>query len=198
VLKRFVNVWTIAFLIGAAAITALPFMQKRFLKAPPPIAPLGPWTLKTLDEGRPMGAAELSGRVLLLFFAPTPCDAACVERQATLARGADHTDDLGDVIRHVTITRADNVGLKAKAIGRWHVLAGTDDELRPVLASFHAAWARFAGTDAGVSVDERLSLPAVVLVDQNGDVRGFWRDDAAGRGNAINAARLLAKHGPNP
>ncbi|MDX2013324.1 MAG: hypothetical protein SFW67_24220 [Myxococcaceae bacterium] len=197
-MKRIINVWTIAFAIGALALTALPFLQKRFLKAPPPIAALAPWTLKTLDDGRPMGSTELAGQVVLFFFAPTPCDAACVDRQMPFARGVDHTDDLSDRIRHVTITRADNQGLKTKAIGRWHVLAGTDDELRPVLASFHAAWARFAGTDAGVSIDERLSLPAVVLVDQNADVRGFWRDDAAGRGNAINAARLLARQGPTP
>jgi cytochrome oxidase Cu insertion factor (SCO1/SenC/PrrC family) len=197
-MKRFVNVYTVSFVIGAIFLTVLPFMQKRFLKAPAPIAALGPWRLFTLDDHRPMGSTELSGQVVLVFFAPSPCDAACVERQRVFARGVDHTDDLSDRIRHVTITRSDNVGLKALAIGRWHILAGSDAELAPVLGAFHAAWALFAKTDAGVSIDERLSLPAVVLIDQDGAVRGFWRDDAAGRGNAINAARLLAKHGPQP
>jgi hypothetical protein len=37
-----------------------------------------------------------------------------------------------------------------------------------------------------------------VLVDQNGDVRGYWTTDDLGRGNLINAARLLWKRGPNP
>ena len=38
----------------------------------------------------------------------------------------------------------------------------------------------------------------IVLIDQNNAVRGFWPNDAAGRGNSINAARLLAKEGPTP
>jgi hypothetical protein len=191
-------VWVAAFVIGVALLTLLPLLQKRFLKAPPPIAPLGEWRLTALDDSRPMGSSELTGRVVLVSFAPSPCDAACVDRQVVFARGVDHTDDLGDRIRHVTITRAGNVGLQAKAIGRWHVLAGTDEQLAPVLDAFHSAWRLRWGTDAGVSVLERLSLPAVVVVDQQGFIRDFWRDDAAGRGNAINAARLLATRGPQP
>ena len=38
----------------------------------------------------------------------------------------------------------------------------------------------------------------IVLIDQNGAVRGYWLDDGPGRGNSINAARLLAKEGPTP
>ncbi|MCA2977465.1 MAG: hypothetical protein INH41_18180 [Myxococcaceae bacterium] len=191
-------VWVAAFAIGVVVLTVLPLLQKRFLKAPPPIAPFGEWRLATLDDRRPMGSAELAGQVMLISFAPSPCDAACVDRQLVFARGVDHTDDLADRVRHVTITRADNEGLKAKAIGRWHVLAGSDEQLAPVLDALHTAWRLRVGTDAGVSVQERLSLPAVVVVDQLGAVRDFWRDDAAGRGNAINAARLLATRGPQP
>jgi hypothetical protein len=39
---------------------------------------------------------------------------------------------------------------------------------------------------------------AIVIIDQNNAVRGFWQPDIAGRGNAVNAARLLAKRGPSP
>jgi hypothetical protein len=59
-----------------------------------------------------------------------------------------------------------------------------------------------------VEVGERTELPGelfdiahtsrFVLVDQNGDVRGYWTTDDLGRGNLINAARLLWKRGPNP
>ena len=38
----------------------------------------------------------------------------------------------------------------------------------------------------------------IVLIDQNDAVRGYWMNDGAGRGNSINAARLLAKLGPMP
>ena len=41
-------------------------------------------------------------------------------------------------------------------------------------------------------------LTALAVVDQNGALRGFWPDTALGRGNAINAARLLARYGATP
>jgi hypothetical protein len=67
-----------------------------------------------------------------------------------------------------------------------------------VLEQLRGAWGTWAGTDAGSTPEEFSTLPAVVLVDQAQAVRGFWQGDTAGRGNAINAARLLASHGVHP
>jgi protein SCO1/2 len=59
-----------------------------------------------------------------------------------------------------------------------------------------------------VDMGERTPLPndlfdishasKFVLVDQNGDVRGYWGTDELARGNLINAARMLFKRGPQP
>lgn len=191
--------FVIAFLLGAVVLTVLPFMQRRFLKAPPAIAPLGAWQLSTVDDARPFGSAELSGKVFLTFFANGPCEAACVEAQRAFGRGLDHTDDLGDKVHFVTVARDSAApALKGLATGRWHVVTGADEALAPLLSSFHASWALRGGSDAGTTVSEQMGLPAFALVDQEGQVRDFWRDDSAGRGNAINAARLLARFGPNP
>lgn len=188
-----------AFVVGIVFLTVLPFLQKRFLKAPPPIRPLGAWSLDTVDEGTAFGSAALDGKVTLFSFAAGPCGAECVEAQAAFGRGLDHTDDLGEGVHFVTIARGDAVAaLKAKAHGRWHIVTGTDERLTPVLATFHTAWAQRGGSDAGTTLDEQIRLPAFVVVDQLGQIRDFWRDDSAGRGNAINAARLLGKHGPMP
>ena len=65
----------------------------------------------------------------------------------------------------------------------------------PLVAALHEGWRQWAKTDAGQTEEEFFQLPAVILVDQEGMLRGFWRDDSTGRGNAINAARLLAEHG---
>ena len=193
------NPYVIGFVLAAVFLTVLPFAQRRFLKAPPPIAPLGAWTLSTIDDGQPFGSAQLAGKVFIAFFAAAPCEAACLEAQQAFGRGLDHSDDLGDQVHFVTIARDTAApALKTLAKGRWHLVTGPDEKLGPVLQAFHGAWGKFAGTDAGVTLAEHISLPAFVLVDQNGMVRGFWRDDSAGRGNAINAARLLAKYGPNP
>ena len=63
-------------------------------------------------------------------------------------------------------------------------------------------------TDKQLAWTERTPLPndlfdishasKFVLVDQNGDVRGYWGTDELARGNLINAARMLFKRGPEP
>ena len=35
-MRRKVNLFVVAFAVGAAVLTVLPFLQRRFLKAPPP------------------------------------------------------------------------------------------------------------------------------------------------------------------
>ncbi len=193
------NPFVLAFVLGIVVLTALPFLQRKFLKAPPPIAPTGEWTLSTVDDGRAFGSKELAGSVYLVAFAADPCDAPCVDRQRAFGRGLDHTDDLGDTVRFVSVARATVApSLKSLSSGRWTIVTGPDEQVGKVLAAFHGAWGAFAHTDAGSTLEEQLSLPAYGLVDQNGQVRGFWRDDVAGRGNAINGARLLAKFGPAP
>lgn len=193
------NPFVLAFVLGVVVLTALPLLQRRFLKAPPPIAPIAPWRLSTVDEGSPFGSEELAGKVYLIAFAADPCDAACVDRQKAFGRGLEHTDDLGDAVRLVSIARTSTApALRALSGGRWQIVTGPDDEVTRVVAGFHAGWAAFAHTDAGSTLTEQLALPAYGLIDQNGQLRGFWRDDVAGRGNAINGARLLAKYGPAP
>jgi cytochrome oxidase Cu insertion factor (SCO1/SenC/PrrC family) len=194
-----VNPFSVAFVIGAVLLTVLPFMQRKFLKAPPPISSLGEWSLTSIDDGSTVGSAQLQGRVFIVSFVPDPCDAECVEAQKKFSTGLGHTDDLKDAVHFVTIVReAAAPALKGLATGRWHVLTGSDAALTPVLFGFRHAWDLRNQTDAGTSLEEYVSLPALALVDQAGFVRDFWRTDAAGRGNSINGARLLAEFGTAP
>jgi len=189
----------IAFLLGAIVLTVLPFLQRRFLKAPPAIAPLTTWRLSTVDDARPFGSAELLGHVFIIFFAPSPCETDCLEAQRAFGRGVDHTDDLGDTVHFVTVARDTAApALQGLANGRWHVVTGADEALSPLVASLHSAWALRGGSDAGSTLPEQIALQAFAVIDQEGQVRDFWRADSAGRGNAINAVRLLARYGPNP
>jgi hypothetical protein len=82
--------------------------------------------------------------------------------------------------------------------GRWVLAGGSTQQLTPVLNALDDAFQAFGGRDAGGTVAEFVRLPAFVVVDQTGAVRGFWKADSAGRGNATNAARLLATTGPTP
>jgi hypothetical protein len=189
--------FVIGFVLGAVILTALPFLQRRFLKAPPPIRTLPEWTLTSLGDGGSVTSAELTGKVLLIELVSAPCDEHCVERQQYFSTGTTHTDDLGGRVQLVTVVQpgAETALSSLRPSARWHVVSGDASGL---LGALRDGWVQWANTDAGQTDDEFFRLPAVILVDQAGALRGFWHDDSTGRGNAINAARLLAEHGPRP
>lgn len=198
----------LAFVTGAAVLTALPLLQRRFLAAPPPLGTLPLWRLELPDAGT-VSSDDLAGKVWLLTLAPPRCESACEERLTALVAASRHLEDLRERTRLVVVrwpagaapavTPSPPVAAADGLTGAPALeLGGTPEALAPVLGALRAAWGAFAGTDAGATEEAFASLPAYIVVDQLGAVRGFWRDDAAGRGNAINAVRLLAKHGPRP
>jgi cytochrome oxidase Cu insertion factor (SCO1/SenC/PrrC family) len=198
------NPFVVAFVLGAAALTALPFLQKRFLKAPPPLRPLGAWELST-PTGDKVGAATLKGKVFIVQALGAGCLPGCAARLEAQASIERHLDDLGDRVLLVTVVvpveGVETFGktFAAKHSSRWLFLSGSAAEVDLVAdRGLRLALVGWGRADAGTSALEFSSLPSFSLVDQNGDVRGFWAHDELGRGNLINAARLLAKAGPSP
>lgn len=194
------NPYVIGFLIGIAFITALPFLQRPFLKAPPPIATLPAWSLPTADGGV-IGSASLLGTVWLASFPPPECGPGCQEDQARFGRALNHIDDFDGGIALVSFGFEGTVIEPVPDLlpGRWYVTRASPEALDAALAGLRGGFTLFGGRDAGATASEfASSLAGLALVDQRGDLRGFWRDDHAGRGNAINAARLLARYGPTP
>lgn len=184
------NPFVIAFVVGALFLTVLPFMQKRFLKAPPPGPSLGAWALQTADGGT-VGDEQLKGRVWVASFAATPA------KRAEFGTILKHTEDLGDKVVLVSFIAPGEAGPPGS--DRWFVVSGDPARFEALaMGHFQPAFAEFAHTDAGSTLAEWTEVPTMAVVDQNGALRGFWRDNDLGRGNAINAARLLAKHGPMP
>jgi hypothetical protein len=194
------NPFVIAFVLGITFLTVLPFLQRRFLKAPPPIATLAAWQLPTVDGGV-IGSTELKGTVWLASFPPPECDAHCREKQQDFGHVLNHVDDFDGGIAMVSFafdTTAFDVDPSLRP-GRWYITRATDAQLNAALASLRTGFITFThGRDAGSTAADFSVLNGLALVDQDGALRGFWMDDAAGRGNAINAARLLARYGPNP
>ena len=185
------RVFVAAFVLGAVVITVLPLLQKGFLKAPAPITVLPSWSLQT-STGEVVGSATLSGRVWLASFIPEPCGADCRERQEFFGRSLPHLQDLDGGVVMVSLT----AGAPSASVSGWYVLGGEGEP--QLVEAFRRGWVQWAGTDAGSTPAEFSRLPGVAVVDQNGALRGFWKDDAEGRGNAINAARLLSRRGVNP
>jgi|CXWL01.1.fsa_nt_gi cytochrome oxidase Cu insertion factor (SCO1/SenC/PrrC family) len=198
-MKKWVNPYTFAFVVGAAILTALPILQRRFLSAPPPIGAWGQWQLRSVDDGKAASEQTFAGKVVMVNFVPSECDSQCLERVVEIGKGLEHTDDLGDKVAIVTLAWPPaSQTLLGRAQGRWQVLSGDGAQLKALFGRLRAAWEIFAHTDAGDSPEAFATLPAIMVVDQLGAIRGFWKGDEVGRGNAINAARLLAKEGPNP
>lgn len=193
------NPFAIAFVLGALVLTALPLLQQPFLKAPPPVRTLGPWQLRSLDGGV-VSSRSLAGTVWLLELVPSPCDDACHERARRFAFEVSQLDDLDGGAAIVLVAAPDAApALAALPEGPgWRALSGAPDELDTFAHELRLGWLAFAGTDAGATTPDFFRLPAVAVIDQNGALRGFWKDDVEGRGNSLNAARLLARRGPNP
>lgn len=197
------NPFVIAFAVGVVVITLVRPLSELFRSAPPPIRQLSPWALTSLGGG-PASASALQGTVVLLSAELGPCDERCVERQTEFGAGARHVDDLGGKVIFLTL-----VGDEARAALEAQIavasplrrFAGTSAELQPLVAELQAALAQ-----RQLERDQREGAPRVqfalarpvVLIDQAGNVRDFWPMDGAGRGNSINAARLLATRGPQP
>lgn len=188
------NPYVVGFLIGAVFLTVMPLVQRQFLKAPPPIKQLSAWELPELGGGE-VSSAALAGRVVLATTELGPCDAACVERQKTFGLAVRHVDDLEGKVVLVSLVgdeaKAGLAELIQSATPAWRFGGGS---LEPLLGQLQAGLDQFLAPPSA----DFAKAHVIVLIDQNDAVRGYWMDDGAGRGNSINAARLLAKHGPNP
>lgn len=184
------NPFVIAFVVGMIFLTVLPFMQRRFLKAPPPGPSLGAWQLQLTDGGT-FGAEQLEGKVWIASFAPDP------GRRAEFGSILKHVEDLGEAIVLVSFIVPGETG--PAGTDKWFIVTGDPQKFEALaMKRFQPAFAEFARTDAGSTLAEWTQIPTLAVVDQNGALRGFWRDNDLGRGNAINAARLLARYGPTP
>jgi protein SCO1/2 len=206
------NPFVIAFVIGAIILTILPFAQRMFLKAPPPIASLGDWSLVDQD-GQPLTDDSLRGQVWIASVFFSRCPSICPAQQAAFGKILDHVGDLNDddkkPIRLVSFTvdpefdqpavlkaYADKRG---KPLSQWTFATGDEKALKSLLVErmfLEVGEKRALPGDAGLF--DIAHAAKFVLIDQNGDVRGYWDTDELARGNLINAARLIWKRGPNP
>lgn len=189
------NPYLIGFLIGAVFLTVMPFIQRLFLKAPPPLRQLPGWELPSLGGG-PVSSSDLAGKVVLATTELGPCEATCVERQKTFGLAVRHVDDLdGKVVLVSFIAEEAKAGLTEviqAATPAWRFAAASESDV--VLGQLQLGLDQFLEPPSANFAKAHV----IVLIDQDNAVRGYWMDDGAGRGNSINAARLLAKYGPKP
>jgi hypothetical protein len=206
------NPFVVAFVLGALVLTILPFVQRRTLRAPPPLATLATWALPTLPPVEPapadaartastalpmLGNAQLDGHVWLATVSREGC-ADCPAALAQLASMARHLDDLRQAVRLVAFVEpgasrpAPVAG--AAAVDTTLVVDARGDDYQALRRTLEQGWTTQLERigDRLVAFDAR---PSLVLIDQRGAVRGFWPPTDEGRGHAINAARMLSRQG---
>jgi hypothetical protein len=183
------NPFVIAFVFGAMALTAMPFLQKKFLKAAPPLGPLPSFSLPDLNSGELMNAGDLKDTIWIVSFVPSRCDAACQERQRDFGRATSHVQDLKKIrlLRFVAPESAILLSPAPQIIS----LKAAGPSLTDLESGLAGLWNN-QGSGTGPQ-GPLTDWKTFVVVDDLGQVRGFWPDDISGFGNAVNAARLLAK-----
>jgi protein SCO1/2 len=126
--------------------------------------------------------------------------------------------DFSQILTHVDDLKAPGVTLVSFSVDpefdtpavlkTWGDKMGVDSSRWKLATGPEAAVKELLTKRMFVDMGERTPLPndlfdishasKFVLVDQNGDVRGYWGTDELARGNLINAARMLFKRGPQP
>ena len=81
---------------------------------------------------------------------------------------------------------------------RWKFLTGSEAQLQELLIKRMRVEMGAPRPIEGTDLIDISHANKFALIDQNGDVRGFWSTDELARGNLINAARMLATRGANP
>lgn len=205
------NPWVLGFVVGAAALTILPFLQRASLRAPEPITSVGAFTL-TDERGQAFSSVDLKGKVWVANFFFARCPSICPAMQAETAKILPQVDDLGDdagetpiVLVSITVDPEhdtpevlDAYARKLQAPGgRWKFLTGDRAAIEELAVKRFLLGMGDRETVSG-DVYDIVHSGKLALVDQNGDVRGYWSADEGGRTALVSAARLLAKHGPNP
>lgn len=210
------NPFVIAFVVGALVLTILPFLQRQTLRAPEPISHLGAWTLVD-EQGKPFGSDDLKGKVWIASFFFTRCPSICPKQQQALLDLLPHVEDLqrregtapislvsftvdpDHDVPEKLLAYQQKLRAHVSAPGEWKLLTGDRAALSELLVKrFLVEMGDKQPVQGTPDLFDISHAGRFVLVDQNGDVRGFWRIDDVSRGNLINAARLLAKEGPRP
>ena len=205
------NPFVIAFVAGAITLTILPVMAGMTLRAPPPVASLGEWKLVDQD-GHEVGSDSLRGQVWIASVFFSRCPSVCPKQQKDFASILPHLDDLRapdkKPVRLVSFSVDPEFDtpevLRAWAtkhgadLARWSLVTGAESDVKKLLVDRMFLEVGQKTPVPGTDLFDIAHASRFVLVDGNGDVRGYWPTDDLGRGNLINAARLIWKKGPKP
>lgn len=192
--------WVVGLALGTAAVAAGVVAPR-----PPPRPDIHlalPAFSLTTERSTPFSRETLHGKVWIADFIFTTCPSVCPRLTERMRQLQDRTRDLGDALHLVSFTvdpendTPDKLAAYARAHhadpARWTFVTGPLSTIEPtVVGGFKIQMGKRADPDSGlVSIFHGEKL---VLVDQDGAIRGFFDADDPGLEAIEDAARALVK-----
>ncbi|MBZ0156250.1 MAG: SCO family protein [Alphaproteobacteria bacterium] len=185
-----------AFLFGIVLLTLIRPFLRNVPDPPPVIGEIPAFTLVNQD-GEPFGSANLAGDVYIAGFIFTNCPAYCPKITQAM-RGLQTKFEEGDVpVRLVSFSvdperdtppvlrrYGEEYGADFR---RWNFLTGPPEELKRVIIDGFGAWYGPAPAK-DVSLMEISHTLKLALVDDKGNLRGFYEHDESGTDEILHRA----------
>jgi protein SCO1/2 len=190
----------LAIAAGAMAVSAPAawFLARRAASQPPPPLYAMPAFELTSEQGQPVGSREFAGQVLIASFIFTRCPTVCPRLTARMAKVQRQLADEPGV--HLVSFSVDPTydtpeRLRTYAAGygqdptRWTFLTGDAGAVKAAVeAGFRIG---YRGEDVNITHGEWM-----VLVDAQGQIRGYYGGADEDLARIVRDARQLAAHAP--
>lgn len=190
--------------VGIALIIVGPLGRAFSHRIPPPPTmkiPLPAFEL-TDERGQRFGTEQLLGRVWVADFVFTSCPTVCPKLTARMADIQHRSRHLGEAFHLVTFTvdpendTPERLAAYAQSYhangARWSFLTGSLDQIEStVLKGFKIAMGK-EPTEPGSTLFSIFHGENLVLVDQQGNIRGYYEANEVGEGELLRVAGILA------
>jgi protein SCO1 len=196
------NPYVLGFLIGIATLTALrPFLRHE--PAPPPILSKLPAYTLIDSDGKPYGSEQLAGQVYIVSFFFTQCRSICPVIMQGMAKLQEGFETRGiDGVRLVSISVDPEHDtpevLRAYAAEhhvnprRWTLLTGDPEKIRTLVVDRFKTPLETPPSRAPEPIDI-AHTGKLVLVDGQGNIRGYYGSDEMGLDEVYNRAQHVLR-----
>jgi len=195
--------WLVALLVALFALVPLAIaLAPRAPKEPELKLPLPAFELVS-ERGARFGAADLRGKVYVADFVFTTCPTVCPKLTRTMADIQRRTSDLGDALHLVTFSvdpetdTPERLAAYAKEYGadpaRWTFLTGGLGEIETTVVKGFKMVMGKEESSPGAGIFSIFHGERLVLVDREGNIRGYYDADEPGVNKIVQEARALAE-----
>ncbi|MBI4511676.1 MAG: SCO family protein [Deltaproteobacteria bacterium] len=186
------------------AVLATPLLRSLRAERPvPPVLLELPEFRLTSERGGPFGRADLLGRAWVADFVFLACPSVCPRLTSRMKALQEKLESLGDRVRLVTFTvdpendTPEKLAEYARAHGAnpeiWTFLTGPSSDVeKTVVGGFKIAMGKEPTGEKG-EILQIFHGEQFVLVDQAGNIRGYYRSDDQGQADLVRDIKLIMR-----